>query len=39
MAVVIGTPDRTTVLFDDFLDANATLSVMEGPRMHKTAAA
>jgi len=39
MAVVIGTPDRTTVLFDDFIDANATLSVIEGPRVHRTAAA
>jgi Icc protein len=25
MALVIGTPDRTTVLFDDFIDANATI--------------
>jgi len=39
MAVVIGTPDRTTVLFDDFIDANITLSTIEGPRIHKTVAA
>jgi len=25
MALVIGTPDRTTILFDDFIDANATI--------------
>ena len=38
MAVVIGTPDRTTVLFDDFIDGNATIGMIEGPRLHKTAA-
>lgn len=35
MAVVIGTPDRTTVLFDDFIDGNTTVGMIEGPRMHK----
>ena len=38
MAVVIGTPDRTTVLFDDFIDGNATIGMIEGPRVHKAAA-
>ena len=29
MALVIGTPDRTTILFDDFIDANATIPYNE----------
>jgi 3',5'-cyclic AMP phosphodiesterase CpdA len=37
MAIVLGTPDRTTVLFDDFIDGNATISMIEGPRAHKPA--
>ena len=36
MAVVIGTPDRTTVLFDDFIDGNATVGMIEGPRRSAT---
>ncbi|MDB5538200.1 MAG: hypothetical protein JWQ65_3075 [Devosia sp.] len=39
MAIVLGTPDRTTVLFDDFIDGNASFGIIEGPRVHKTAAA
>lgn len=27
MAVVVGTKDRTTVLFEDFLDGNAEIAV------------
>lgn len=27
MAVVVGTPDRTTVLFDDFIDGNAVIDI------------
>ena len=38
MAIVIGTPDRTTVLFDDFIDGNATVGLIEGVRVHKVAA-
>lgn len=37
MAVVIGTPDRTTVLFDDFIDGNATVGLIEGPIVRKAA--
>jgi Icc protein len=35
MAVIIGTPDRTTLLFDDFIDGNATVGVIEGPIVRK----
>jgi 3',5'-cyclic AMP phosphodiesterase CpdA len=38
MAIVIGTPDRTTVLFDDFIDGNATVGVIEGPIVRRQAA-
>ena len=38
MAVVIGTPDRTTVLFEDFIDGNATIGMIEGPRVVRQAA-
>lgn len=38
MAVVIGTPDRTTVLFDDFIDGNTAFGTIEGPRVHNTRA-
>lgn len=37
MAIVVGTPDRTTVLFDDFIDANATIGTIEGPIVRKGA--
>lgn len=29
MAVIVGTPDRTTVLFDDFIDGNATIDLTQ----------
>jgi Icc protein len=31
MAVVVGLPDRTTILFDDYIDANATIAIVSGP--------
>jgi 3',5'-cyclic AMP phosphodiesterase CpdA len=30
MAVVVGTPDRTTVLFDDFINGNAIIDTVRG---------
>jgi len=30
MAIVIGTPDRTTVLFEDFIDGNAVIAMKPG---------
>jgi Icc protein len=35
MAVVVGTPDRTTVLFDDFIDGNKTIAIVGGPMVRK----